>query len=148
MKLAKALKEKNRLAGETAQLKELLKVQNCRPVKQPFDYDNRDVLAKLQATVETLIAVKAAIAEANSEIYARIFRLAELKGLVALLKTLDTREGVFTETGGYGERLTEVAYRAQIGKVEVDRLAADFEAEIQQVQDELDEFNFTRSVKV
>ncbi|MGH8048548.1 MAG: hypothetical protein ACREKL_15015 [Chthoniobacterales bacterium] len=147
MKLAKALKEKNRLAGETAQLKDLLKTQNCRPKKQPFDYDNREVFAKLNASIETLVAVKAAIAEANSEVYAKIFRLAEIKGLVALLKSLDTREGVFVEKGGYAEPSVEVAYRSQLGKVEVDRLASDYEAEIQRLQDELDEFNFTRSVK-
>lgn len=146
MKLAKALKEKNRLAGETAQLKELLLSKNCLPAKQPFDYDNREVLAKLNASVETLVAVKSAIAEANSEIYAKIFRLAELKGLVALLRSLDTREGVFHEKGGYTEPSAEVPYRCQLGRVEVDRLAADYETEIERLQDELDEFNCTPSI--
>ena len=40
MKLAKALKLKNQLAGEVAQLKELLAKQNSRSTKQKFDYDS------------------------------------------------------------------------------------------------------------
>ena len=81
MKLAKALKLKNQLAGEVAQLKELLANQNVRSAKQKFDYDNREVLAKLRAKIDELVRVKTGIATANVDAYERIFRLAELKGL-------------------------------------------------------------------
>ena len=40
MKIAKALKLKNQLAGDAAQLKELLAKQNLRSTKQKFDYDS------------------------------------------------------------------------------------------------------------
>ena len=40
MKIAKALKLKNQLAGGVAQLKELLAKQNSRSTKQKFDYDS------------------------------------------------------------------------------------------------------------
>lgn len=139
MKLAKALKLKNKLAGEVETLKDLLK-------KQEFDYDNAKVLADLRTKVDELIRVKAAIAEANMAIYERIFRAAELKGLVATLNSLDTRTGVHLESGNYVERPVEVEYLAQLGKVEVDRLVAEFEKEIDSVQDELDEFNFTNEI--
>jgi len=56
MKLAKALKLKNQLAGEVAQLKELLGKQNVRPSKQKFDYDNREVLARLRGKLDELVA--------------------------------------------------------------------------------------------
>ena len=39
MKLAKALKLRNQLAGEVAELKRLLATQNVRSTKQKFDYD-------------------------------------------------------------------------------------------------------------
>jgi hypothetical protein len=39
MKIANALKLKNQLAGDVAQLKELLVKQNSRSTKQKFDYD-------------------------------------------------------------------------------------------------------------
>ena len=42
MKVTKALKLKNKLAGEVSNLKQMLKIQNSRPTKQPFDYDRYD----------------------------------------------------------------------------------------------------------
>jgi hypothetical protein len=148
MKIAKALKLKNQLAGEVAQLKELLAKQNSRSSKQKFDYDNREVLARLRVKVSELVKVKSAIAVANTEIYDKIFRLAELKGLVTTLNGLDTKAGVFNEGGRFGEPGYEVEYMAQLGKVDVDELVAELKEEIQTLQDALDEFNFTRSVNL
>jgi hypothetical protein len=146
MKIAKALKLKNQLAGDVAQLKELLAKQNVRSTKQKFDYDNREVLTRLRAKLDELVKVKAALAAANAEIYDKIFRLAELKGLVATLTALDTKSGVFHEGRGFGEGTYEVEYVAQLGKVDVDKLVAGFKDEIRSLQDALDEFNFTHSV--
>ena len=148
MNIAKALKLKNQLAGDVAQLKELLTQQNVRSSKQKFDYDNRDVLTRLRARLAELVKVKAAVAAANAEIYGQIFRLAELKGLVTTLKALDTKCGVFHEGRGFAEAGHEVEYVAQIGKVDVDKFVAELNAEIQSLQDALDEFNFSRRVKL
>ena len=148
MKIAKALKLKNQLAGDVAQLKELLAKQNSRSTKQKFDYDNREVLTRLRAKLDELVKVKAALATANTEVYDKIFRLAELKGLVATLTGLDTKAGVFHEGGRFGEPAYEVEYVAQLAKVEVDRLATELKDEIQSLQDALDEFNFTHAVKL
>ena len=145
MKLAKALKQKNLLAGEVAQLKTVLAAQNSRPARQPFDYDTRTVFAQLRAKTDELVSLKARLAAANVSAYPQIFRLAELKGLVASLKALPTKEGVFNESLGYAQN-TEVAYVAQIKRAEADALVEAFQAEIQSLQDALDEFNFTRSV--
>ena len=146
MKLTKALKLKNQLAGDVAQLKELLAKQNSRSTKQKFDYDNHEVLTRLRTKLDELVKVKSAIATANAEIYDKVFRLAELKGLVATLAGLDTKTGVFHEGGRFGEPGYEVEYAAQLGKVDVDRLVAELKNEIQSLQDTLDEFNFTRAV--
>ncbi len=48
MKVSRALKLQNKLAGEMAHFKALLLAQNVRPVKQPFDYNNAEVLANLR----------------------------------------------------------------------------------------------------
>jgi len=148
MKIAKALKLKNQLAGDVAQLKDLLTKQNVRSAKQKFDYDNHEVLARLRAKLDELIKVKAALAAANTDVYEKIFRLAELKGLVATLAGLETKTGIFHEGGRFGEPAYEVEYVAQLGKVDVDKLVAELKTEIQAIQDALDEFNFTRSVTV
>ncbi len=148
MKIAKALKLKNQLAGDVAQLKELLTKQNVRSAKQKFDYDNREVLTRLRAKLDELVKVKAALASANAEVYDKIFRLAELKGLVATLTGLETKAGVFNEGGRFGEPGYEVEYVAQLGKVDVDKHVAELKDEIQALQDALDEFNFAHSVNV
>jgi hypothetical protein len=148
MKIAKALKLKNQLAGEVAQLKELLAKQNSRSTKQKFDYDNREVLTRLRAKIDELIKVKAAIAVANTEAYEKIFRMAELKGLANTLTGLETKAGVFHEAGRFGEAAYEVEYVAQISRVDADTQVAALKDEIQLLQDALDEFNFTRTVNV
>ena len=147
MNLAKALKVKNKLAGEVAQLKELLAKQNSRSTRQPFDYNNTEVLANLRGKLDELVRVKAAIAAANAEIYEKIFRMAELKGLIAALNALDTRQGIIVEGAEYG-RPVETEYVAQIRKSQADTLVAELQAEIQSIQDALDEFNFTRTISV
>ena len=48
----------------------------------------------------------------------------------------------------FAESAYEVEYVAQIGKVDVDKLVAELNAEIQSLQDALDEFNFNRSVNL
>jgi hypothetical protein len=148
MKLAKALKLKNQLAGEVADLKTLLAKQNVRSAKQKFDYENREVLARLRAKIDELVKVKAALGGANADVYDKIFRLAELKGLVTALNGLETKAGVFHEGGQFGQPSYEVEYVAQLSKVDVDTLVMGLKEEIQALQDALDEFNFTRSLSL
>ncbi len=148
MKLTKTLKLKNQLTGEISQLKELLNKQNVRSTKQSFDYDNREVLSQLRAKIDELIKVKTELARANADAYDKIFRLAELKGLVVTLKALETKSGVFHEGGGYAQAGYEVEYVAQLSKVAVDGLVSEAEKEIQALQDSLDEFNFTQTVNL
>jgi hypothetical protein len=148
MKLTKALKQKNQLAGEVAELKARLTAQNSRPSTVPFDYNASQVLAELRAKVDALVKVKSAIAVTNSALYPRIFRLAELKGLVATLKSLDVRKGLYKEGAGYGQSAYDIEYTVQIEKSSVDNLVAELEAEISTLQDELDEFNHQTSVEL
>jgi D-ribose pyranose/furanose isomerase RbsD len=73
MKIANALKLKNELAGNAANLKELLTQQNSRNKKQEIDYDNHTILEQLSAKLDELVRVRAATAAANTEIYAKTF---------------------------------------------------------------------------
>lgn len=148
MKLSKALKLKNQLAGDVTELKDRLGKQSSHPATVPFDYDAREVLTSLREKVDHLIAVKSAIAAANTQQYPRIFRLAELKGLVAILKALDVRQGVYKEAGNYAQPAYEIEYVAQLKKAAVDGLVAELETEIADLQDQLDEFNHVQSVEL
>ena len=147
MTLAKSLKLKNRLAGDISQLKTRLTEQNVRSKQQPFDYENQAVLAELRARIGELVKVKTAIAVANAEIYDKVFTLAELKGLVNTLKGLGTQHGLFVDGSNYGHPV-EVEYVAQIRKADVDKMVGELEQTMQEIQDELDRFNHTRTVEV
>lgn len=147
MKIAKALKLKNKLAGEVADLKKRLLEQNVHTKNQPFDYDSREVISELRARMKELVDVKTAIAVANTEIYERVFTLAEMKGLLVTLKSMETKHGLVVENQTYGDP-TQTEYVAQIRQAEVDQMTAELNSEMQEIQDELDEFNHSRSVSV
>jgi hypothetical protein len=102
----------------------------------------------LRAKIHELVKVIAALGAANAEAYNKIFRLAELKGLVATLSGQDTKSGVFHEGSRFGEPAYEVEYVAQLSKIDVDKLVAELKEEIQALQDALDEFNFAKSLSV
>lgn len=104
------------------------------------------MLAELRTKIDELVRLKAAIAAANTTLYDQIFRLAELKGLVTTLNALDTKAGVFSEGSALSMSSREVEYVAQLGKVDIDRLVAELNQEIQALQDALDEANHTRSI--
>lgn len=145
MKIAKALKLKNQLAGEITHLKGVLETQNCRPEKQPFDYDTQAVLGELKAKIVRFVKVKAAIAAANAEIYDKIFLMAEFKGLIKTLKDLDTRNGGIYDGNNYTTP-SYLFYTTQIKRAEADRQISEIQSEINRLQEELDTFNYSHSI--
>ncbi|MGF1656942.1 MAG: hypothetical protein ACFCU3_08200 [Verrucomicrobiales bacterium] len=148
MKVAKALKEKNRLVGEIEEFKALIAQQNVRPDGREFDYNNHELLAQLRSRLEDLIKLKTKLATVNVTIYQDVFRLAELKGLVASLRRVEVKDGIFHEAlGGFHSENVEVRYRSQLGRREIDVMVKELENEMAEVQDRLDDFNATASLE-
>ena len=148
--LAQALKHKNRLAGEIARAREIVQRENSRKESQAARADVRAVFAQCVARSRELAAFKGAIAAANAGvvsgdrgIYGKLNLQAELRGLITFLKGLNTKEGEEVERGGFMSRddAVRTVYVATIARDEVDRLVATYQAEIEQLQDEIDEFN-------
>jgi hypothetical protein len=149
--LAQALKQKNRLAGEIARAREIVQRENSRKESQAARADVRAVFDQSVAQSRELAAFKGAIAAANAGvvsgdrgIYGKLNLQAELRGLIAFLKALNTLEGEVVEHGGYNAIRTN--YVAAIARDEVDRLVAVYQAEIERLQDEIDEFNATMRI--
>ena len=106
MKLTKALKLKNQLAGDVSELKDRLAKQNSRPSKQKFDYDNREVLTRLRAKLDELVKVSGITPGSPAEkvglkaddvvIKVGEFEIKDLRGLSQALKQLkpDQKVGV------------------------------------------------------
>jgi hypothetical protein len=66
-----------------------------------------------------------------------------LRGLITFLNALNCKEGETTERVGFLSRdeATRVVFIAVITKDEVDRLVSEHQAEIERLQDEIDQFN-------
>ncbi len=148
--LTQALKQKNRLAGEISRAREIVQRENSRKQTQPVRADVRAVFDEMVIRSRELASLKGAIAAANAGvldgdrgIYAGLNLQAELRGLIVFLKTLNTKEGEELERVGFLSRdeAARTIYVATIARDEVDRLIAAHQAEIEQLQDEIDAFN-------
>ena len=143
--LAKALKVKNRLTGRLAKVQADIQAYNSVPQGQAGQVNVPALLKTRGEPVGALVALKAAINDANREAQRDIYLLAEKKATAQFLAGVPTRHGaqpaVYPNT-------TEVNYVAALKKADVDGLLVRLEGEIDQLQDRLDQFNHDRRVEV
>jgi hypothetical protein len=155
MILAKALKLKNRLAGEVAKLGALLMTCNSWEEGQEPQYDAKEVLSKLRDAINKLVTVKTAIAVANAggaqakieSQYFRIFQLAEMKGFTGTIGNISTRSCIINEQSFHGEAVKRV-YKCNISETERAAMIKDIQAEIDRLQDAIDDYNASTTVAV
>jgi hypothetical protein len=98
---------------------------------------------RLLSLQESLVAVKAAIQRANAAIYEDVLRLGEKKALVQMLNGLNTKHG--SEPGFNG---VEYRYTATITKPEVLEMVRRLEAEIDKLQDKLNQYNASTRIEL
>lgn len=139
MNIKQALKKKNKLTAKINQEFNKLNTYNSVEVGNVRPYSAQESLNNYIALTEELIILKTAIHKANQPIYDKIFKLSELKSIVKNLRSLNCTEGKesrmrFVETES---RVLEV----EIDTVKRDHLIEKYEEEIEQIQDELDNFN-------
>jgi len=144
--IARALKEKNRVAGRLAKAREQVGKENSRDKKVPRGIDVAETFAQSKVLRDRLIAIKSAIAIANQPIVAKIIELDEVKSEISYLNGLEVKEGCFVESN-YGSRV-ESEIDAVIRKPQVLEEIAALQAKADQLQDELDEFNATAKVEI
>jgi hypothetical protein len=91
--LAKALKEKKKLTQEISQLQKRLTNYNSviKGNPRPFEMDSVD--KELVAKTEELILLKSVITKANQPVQDKIYRMSELKGLIAFYKKYLLQKG-------------------------------------------------------
>ena len=144
--IARALKEKNRVAGRLAKARELVGAENSQDKSVPRGVDVAAMYDLAKMLRNRLIAIKSAIAEANKPIVSKIIELDEIKSEIAFLNGLDVKEGKFVTTN-YGTRI-ESEIDAIISKQQaLDEVAA-LQVRADRIQDELDEFNATTKVEI
>lgn len=146
--LAKALSVKNRLAGRLTQARSNIEVYNSvlagqRDEQSRATVDVRAEYERLLRLQEGLVTVKAAIQRGNAPVYEDVLRLAEKKALAQMLSGLNTRHG--SEPGFNG---VEYRYAATILKPEALEMIRRLEAEIDALQDTLNQYNATATVEI
>ena len=143
--LAKALKIKNRLAGRLAKAQADIQAYNSVPQGQADQVNVPALVQAREELVRALVALKAAVNDANREVQRDIYDLAEKRATAQFLAGVNTRHGpqpaVYPST-------TEVSYVAALKKADVDGLVARLEQEIDRLQDRLDQFNHDRRIEV
>ncbi len=153
--LSQALKHKNRLAGEISRLRDIVQRENSRKESQPARADVRAAFDQSVSRSRELAHFKGAIAAANAAvtdsnhgIYGKLNLQAELRGLIVFIKSLNTKEGEEVERVGFLSRdeAVRTVFVATITRDEVDRLTVAYQAEIDRLQDEIDEFNATTRI--
>lgn len=144
--IARALKEKNRVAGRLAKTRGLIGEENSRDKSVPRGIDVAEMYAQAKELRDRLIAIKSAIAEANKPIVSKIIELDEVKSEIAFLNGLNVKEGKFVTTN-YGSRI-ESDIDAVIRKQQVMEEVSALQARADRLQDELDEFNATTKIEI
>ena len=144
--IARALKEKNRVAGRLAKARKLVGAENSNEKKIPRRVDVAAVREEARTLAERLVAIKSAIAVANVPVVGKIVELAEAKSAISWLNGLNVREGVFEETS-FGEKVVK-EYEAIIGKDVVLKQVEALQQRADDLQDALDEFNASTKVEI
>ena len=144
--IARALKEKNRVAGRLAKARELVGRENSMDKNVPRGIDVSETYTLAKTLRDRLVSINSAIAEANSPIVSKIIELDEVKSEISYLNGLDVKEGKFVETN-YGSRI-ETELEAVIRKPQVLDEVAALQARADRLQDELDEFNATTKIEI
>jgi hypothetical protein len=146
VKLAKALKIKNRLVGEIARLRRQMVNENVKPEsqKRAFDIDklNEEMLEK----TKKLLELKTAIAKANINIYEKIVQMEEGKALLTYLESFPCDESVRSVFNGkeyVNEKLIPIITREI---VEEDYKS--LKKLIEDCQDSIDEYNATTYLEI
>lgn len=144
--IARALKEKNRVAGRLAKARQLVDEENSKEKKVPRGVDVKAVYDEAKMLIDRMVAIKTAIAVANQPIVGTVVELAEVKSEIAYLNRLDVKAGVFEEPCYGGKVVKE--YDAVLKKAEVLAEVDALQRRADELQDALDEFNASVKVEI
>jgi hypothetical protein len=140
MTVRQALKQKNKLVQELKELNGRLQNNNSIIEGNSRDYSSKETLTAIYSKVNELTVLKTKIHRANAPVYDKIFLLSELKSIAQTLRGLDCTNGIAVDF--YARRSeSQIIKNAEITATERDAEVKFLENRIEQIQDELDQFN-------
>lgn len=145
MKIAKALKIKNRLAGELNRIKALIERENSQLLANFNENKMKELSESFYNTKADLIRLKAKIQMKTAPISEKLIAIAETKDEMSFFQSLDTKDGESIVTR-YGAEPNTTVYKAYYTQDDVDKKVVEIQAQIDNLQDEIDEYNATTSI--
>lgn len=147
--IAKLLKAKSRIVAEIAELRGVVSAGNSYNEKELDKAPVREAFNRHNALTLDLIKIKTAITKGNEKIQPLIFELAEIKGQIAWLQRLPTRRGEIREADIWG-RDTDPSVTVLLAEIKADektQLLAAWKSRVEEIQDQLDEYNASTKVE-
>ena len=141
MKLAKALKLKNKLLKEYNVTLSRTISSNCYDVDTQKVYNSAVLLQEAILQRDRYVTLKAAIHSTSEPIRKKIFELGELKSFLSKFESLTTREGIVKDSNYNGT--TVKTYAADISEQSKQEIIKSLEESIENIQEEIDSFNAT-----
>jgi hypothetical protein len=139
MNLTKALKTKKKLVKQVDEAYTRFLAFNSHEASMSTPYDAEESFNAWLDLTKQLIDLKTKIQLANAPIAEKIFRLGELKNLSSRMRNVDVKEGKhrdrYTTEGAY------IEYAAFMNIVAKDKQVKEWEAEIENLQEEIEAFN-------
>lgn len=142
MKLATALKEKNKLTKKISEIQKFIEQNNSVIKGNTRSFDVEKLMATLVETTDRLIVVKSVITGANQPICRHIIRIGEIRSSIAFLRKLKVTNGISSE--GYRGTVTE--YEARYKQEDVAQMITDKETELEGLQNIIDAHNYSTEV--
>jgi hypothetical protein len=143
MNINKALKEKNRLVREINRVKNTIREHNSIIQGNERPFEIKKLYQELNELLMELVSIKTKLMIANRPILDKIFKISELRSLTSFVKDLTIKEGKYKEAYSSSDALV---WDSEIGYKEKDQLIRGLEKEIDQLQSEVDAFNFATTV--
>src|ERR1700748_2688665 len=140
MNIKTALKRKNKLAGLIAEEFQKISTYNSIIEGNERPYSINSILQNWQKLSQELVELKTAIHKANTPCFDKIFLLSELKGQIKQLRGLDCQSGKIEDR--YRSSQIEIIKTVEITIVEKDYLIKSLEEKIENIHEELDNFNY------
>jgi ribosomal protein L29 len=140
MTIKQALKKKNQLVKDIQDLHARLATYNSIEVGNVRPYSAKESMEKINELSNELVELKTKIHTANAPVYKFIFRLSELKSMIARIKNLDCNEGIVQDYYSRN-RETPTIKETEISIVERDEMVKHMEGQIEEIQDILDNHN-------
>lgn len=154
MSVARALKEKERVARRLTEVRKLFGETNSRSPDIIAKADAKEVYEKMQVLQRRYLAIKKAIAAANAGISAELTEMLVVRAEIEFYKQLDCKEEDFKDEWTYvdgrarTQRRVRIVYNTLIKEDERRSIVEGLEDRLDKLQDDVDAFNATHAVDI